>query len=223
MKKVYYITEMTTKQQQDEILLPLLETKILKDEALEDKLKKCDSLIFTSKNAILALESLNQQWHNLPCYVLGKGSNRALKNLEIEAFYVGSEAYGESFAKAICAKLHNKNPLFIRGERVASNLSVILKNEGVNVTESIVYQTCILKLTQSQKAHLQPLPQSVIFFSAPSRIEAFLENFKWQEGNLALCIGKTTAKKLQEVMPNLKPIIAPTTNIKECLAFAKTL
>ena len=63
MRTIYYITKIPPDLQSfsEELkesitILPLLEIKTLVDSQIFDKLQMCDSLIFTSKNAIFALK-----------------------------------------------------------------------------------------------------------------------------------------------------------------------
>lgn len=219
MKKVYYIAEKTTKAKCGEIILPLIKTLVLKDEKLESKLKNADSLIFTSKRAITFLEKTNKKWHHLPCYVLGKGTQKALDSLCLKPFFIGSTHYGDSFANELKTTLKHKKPLFIHGEKCASHLFCILKDYGIDLEESILYKSEIIELKSKEALN----KNSIIFFSAPSRIDAFLQNFTWDESFIALCIGATTAGYCKEKLPQAKVKIAKNTDILECLKEAKML
>ena len=78
MKKVYYITKKNSnKTMRDIQYLELLEICFIQDDCLLEKIKKSDCLIFTSKNAIFALEHFVPQiWKKLPCCVIGNGAKR---------------------------------------------------------------------------------------------------------------------------------------------------
>ncbi|TLD85709.1 uroporphyrinogen-III synthase [Helicobacter sp. MIT 05-5294] len=236
MKTIYYITktnEILCQDEQESLeILPLLEIKTLFCSEIWDKLKVCDSLIFTSANAVLALrenlESLPytkeamQRWRNLPNFTLGAGCNKALEDLGLRVFMSASRAYGDVFAKELVAHLQGKKPLFVRARKIASKLPQILRDSAISLQEAVLYESVQIKLAKSQK---KPLKRDcVVFFSAPSHIEAFLLNFAWDSSYTALCIGATTQKRALELLgEKAKILISPILSKQGALEFAKTL
>ncbi|WP_300669404.1 uroporphyrinogen-III synthase [Helicobacter sp. UBA3407] len=239
MRTIYYITKMPPDLQrfgkelkESIIILPLLEIKTLLDCAVLEKFFSCDSLIFTSKNAIFALkknlESLPnaveamQRWRNLPSFTLGSGCNEALKSLNLKPFFSASRAYGEEFARELIPHLQGKKPLFIRARKIASKLPQILASAGISLQQSILYETSPRQLQESQK---EPLTRDcVIFFSAPSHIKAFLLNFAWDSSFIALCIGETTQKCARELLgAEAEILLSPKVSKEAALEFARTL
>lgn len=88
--------------------------------------------------------------------------------------------------------------------------------------ESILYETKILNISEDKKQSFKE--DSIFFFSAPSSLRAFLQNYAWRESYLALCIGKSTAKVAEELLgKNAKISLSPKINIKDSLEFAKQL
>lgn len=226
MKKVYYITKKNSNKTMQGIqYLELLEICFIQDDCLLEKIRKSDCLIFTSKNAIFALEHFAPQiWKKLPCCVIGNGSKKALESFGIKAEFVAKNPYGVSFGEELGEFLANKKPLFIRGQKVASNLLEILRNKEVFAIESILYQNKILKLSQKQREILKPKKDSIIFFSAPSSIKAFLKNFSWEDDYIALCIGKTTKNEAKKLLgENAEILLSPKVEIKSSLEFAKEI
>ena len=137
MKKVYYITKRNTATNLDSSisLLELLEIKQLQDKQLFLKSQQCNCLIFTSKNAIFALEeNAGQKWHKIPCYVIGKGSNQTLEHFGVKAKFIGTQSYGNSFAMELQHQLKGKKPLFIRAKKIASSLVEILGDDKTKKT-----------------------------------------------------------------------------------------
>lgn len=236
MRKIYYITktsETSFKSGQDSIeILPLLEIKTLFNKEIGDKFNLCDSLIFTSANAIFALKEnlqslpntieVMQKWQNLPNFVLGAGCNEALKSLGLHTAFSASRAYGDVFAKELVAHLQDKKPLFVRARKIASNLPQVLQDFQINVAQIVLYETLPILLEESQK---QPLKRDcVVFFSAPSHINAFLLNFAWDSSYIALCIGTTTQKRALELLGSeAKILISPIVSKQAALEFARTL
>ncbi|AWI34778.1 uroporphyrinogen-III synthase [Helicobacter apodemus] len=227
MKKVYYITKRNTAANLDNSinLLELLEINKLQDKQLFLKLQQCNCLIFTSKNAIFALEeNVGEKWHKIPCYVIGKGSNQTLEHFGVKAKFIGTQSYGDSFAMELQHQLKGKKPLFIRAKKIASSLVEILGDAQIHLLESILYETLPIKLSQTQKEKLMPQKDAILFFSAPSSVEAFLLNFQWQKDYTALCIGKTTLKYTKTSLgARAKILLSPHLSIHSSLEFAKTL
>lgn len=227
MKKVYYITKRNTATNLDNAINPLelLEIKKLQDKQLLFKLQQCNCLIFTSKNAIFALEeNAGDRWHKIPCYVIGRGSNKALEHLGIRAEFIGTQSYGDCFGKELQNQLKDKKPLFIRAKKIASSLVQILRDAQIYPLESILYETLPIKLNPAQKEILKPQKNAILFFSAPSSVEAFLSNFQWQDDYTALCIGETTLKYTKAALGEKATILlSPAINIHSSLEFAKTL
>ena len=91
MKTVDYITKKKRNKTVKAIqYLELLEICFIKDDCLLEKIKKSDCLIFTSKNAIFALEHFAPQiWKKLPCCVRGNGSKNVLESFGIKAAFLG--------------------------------------------------------------------------------------------------------------------------------------
>lgn len=237
MRTIYYITKTSNPsnalESQDFIeVLPLLEIRTIFPSEIWEQFCSCDSLIFTSANAILALkenlESLPnaaeamQRWQNLPNFTLGAGCNEALKNLDLQATFSASRAYGEDFARELVPHLRGKKPLFVRARKIASALPQILQDCAIPLMQAVLYETLPLKLKESQK---KPLTRDcVVFFSAPSHIKAFLLNFTWDSSFIALCIGETTRKCALELLgAEARILLSPEVSKKVALEFAKTL
>lgn len=240
MRTIYYITKISDTlnalESQDSKslieVLPLLEIQTIFPSGIWEQFCSCDSLIFTSANAILALrenlESLPnaqeamQRWQNLPNFTLGAGCNETLKNLDLRATFSASRAYGEEFARELIPHLQGKQPLFVRARKIASALPQILQDCAIPLMQAVLYETLPLQLQESQK---EPLARNcVVFFSAPSHIRAFLLNYTWDSSFIALCIGETTRKCALELLgAEAKILLSPRLSKKVALEFAKTL
>lgn len=224
MKRVYYITKKNTNKTIKAVeYLELLEICFIKDSALKQKIKEVDGLLFTSKNAVFALEHFApKECQNLPCYVIGEGSKKVLESFGGKVEFVASTAYGDLFGKELVEILQEKKVLFIRAKKVASNLVEILRNGGILVSESILYETKILSIPEVDKQRISD--DSIFFFSAPSSLKAFLKNYAWRDSYLALCIGKSTAKVAKELLgEKAKILLSPKIDIENSLEFAKEL
>lgn len=180
-------------------------------------LEEFSSLIFTSKNAILSLESnakkypKMQEWKSKPSYVIGKGSAKVLQTLGGNLAYISTNSHGKEFASFLQTTLNPKESfLYLRAKNIVSNLDEILKNAGFSIHSQIAYQSQALSLTHAQK----PPSKSVLLFTSPSAYEFFLQNFQWDESYLAIALGKTTYERFAQ---GICKEISPLQDIKESI------
>ncbi|RXK13115.1 uroporphyrinogen-III synthase [Halarcobacter mediterraneus] len=187
--------------------IPLFEIKYIKKDIYLDNY---DALIFTSKSAINSINSFNKDWKKLPSYVISYQSAKLVKSLNGNLKFIGKEKHGDKFALEIAEELKGKRVLYLRGEKVISDLVNILNSKGVTCEEISIYENNYKKPDKNIS-----LPKnSKIIFSSPSTIEYFLKNFKWKDTYHAISIGNTTAKHFPDY---IKPIIADDTSIEACV------
>jgi uroporphyrinogen-III synthase len=168
------------------------------------------ALIFTSKNAITALNAIDKSWKSIPAYVIAPQTAKTLKDLGGKLEFVGKEKHGDAFALELLKKLKNQKVLYVRGSKVVSDLITVLNANGVVCDDLIVYETVCKKFD-----HKVELPRgSTIIFSSPSTIECFFENFSWESSYKAVAIGETTARYFPE---NIVPFLADTTSLESCV------
>jgi uroporphyrinogen-III synthase len=177
-------------------------------------LKEYDALIFTSKNAIYAIDSFNKTWNNIPSYAIAPKTASVIKEYNGNLEFTGVTSHGNEFAKELIPKLKNKKVLYIRALKTVSSLPNILKENEIDIHELITYKT-------SCKSSNEILEDNSIFiFSAPSSVECFFKNYTWNDSYKAITIGKTTAKYLPK---NIDYIVSEKTSIDECIKLAKQL
>ncbi len=169
-----------------------------------------NSLIITSKNALYSIDSMNEKWKNIPIYAIAPQTANIVKKLGGNLEFIGTDGHGDKFALELIDKLKGKKALYIRGEKVVSNLINILKQNNISCDETIVYKT----VCKEYKQFGQLPKDSIIIFSSPSTIKCFFKNTTWDESFKAVCIGDTTAKYLPS---HIKPYIADTTSLESCV------
>lgn len=164
-----------------------------------------DALIFTSKNGVEAIDSINKKWKTKPSYAIAEKTAEVIENFGGKVAFVGEANHGDEFAMEILEKFTDKKLLYLRASKVVSNLVKI-----VECDELVVYETVCKKFTKNIK-----LPKgSTIIFSSPSTIKCFLENIEWDRSFKAISIGHTTAKFFPS---NIVPIIADKTSLESCV------
>ncbi len=175
-----------------------------------------DALIFTSKNAVLAIDSFNKAWKQKPVYALAPQTAKTVKMLKGQLRFVGKSHYGNTFAEELLKPLKGKRTLYLRAKNVASDLYDLLNAKGIVCDEQIVYETSCKPFDQKIV-----LPKnSIIIFSSPSTIDCFFKNADWDTTYTAIAIGHTTAQCFPQ---EITPYIAETTSIDACIRKAVSL
>jgi len=209
-KKIYILSD---KKVDGAINIPVIDICYLEKKI---DLSQYDALIFTSKNAIKAIDSIDETWKKIPSYVIAPQTAKIVKSLGGRLEFTGKKKHGDEFAQEICDELKEKKVLYIGGKKVVSNLISILNNQGVKCDNLPIYETVCKKYDEKLT-----LPKgSIIIFSSPSTIECFLKNIHWSSTFQAVSIGKTTANYFPSY---IKPHIAETTSLDSCVKKAQEL
>lgn len=173
-------------------------------------LSSYDALIFTSKNALYALDTMDKTWKKKPAYVIAPETAKIVKHLGGNLRFVGKEKHGDQFALEIAEKFKHQKLLYVRASKVISNITDILNTNSILCDELIIYKTVCKHFEKKVK-----LPKnSTIIFSSPSTIECFFKNISWDESFKAISIGHTTAQHFPE---NITPVISDTTSLESCV------
>ena len=176
-------------------------------------LEKYDALVFTSKNAIFSLEENGINWKSTPSYVIAPKTADIAKKFGANIAFIGFSGHGNDFANELIPYLKNKKTLYIRALKTVSNLTNILKENGIDIDEIISYKTSCNK--QEEKKALDK--NSTIIFTSPSSVECFFKKYSWEDSFKAIAIGKTTALYLPK---NIKCEISSLTSVEECVKLA---
>ncbi|WP_419764814.1 MAG: uroporphyrinogen-III synthase [Arcobacter sp.] len=176
-------------------------------------LEKYDSLIFTSKNAIYALDKLNMPWKSLDSYAIAEKTSDILKKYNSKVVFTGTHSHGDEFAYELIPLLKNKKVLYVKGEKSVSKLFTILKDNEIIIDELVVYKTIC-----SKKEFKAPSLNSIIIFTSPSCVKCFFDKIAWNNTYKAIVIGKTTAKYMPK---NIEYKISPVQSIESCIELAK--
>ncbi len=174
-----------------------------------------DALVFSSKNGVIGVDKLNNDWKKIPSFSIGSGTSNEIRKRGGDVFYEAKSSYGDSFAREIKKLLKEKKALFLRAKTVTSNLNSILVDAGVILDEVVVYETVCGGFGLDA-----PENGSFIIFSSPSTIECFFRIFTWDKSYTAIVIGDKTASFIPLDVPFK---IAPSQTIASCIELAKDL
>lgn len=152
-------------------------------------------IIFTSAQAVSAvINCLDNRQPDWQLFCISGATKKAVADYfgAEKIIGLGDDAIG--LIKEI-EKIPAQEILFFCGNKRLDTLPVLLSDKGFTVSEYIVYETALtpVKLNQDYNA--------ILFFS-PSGVESYLSENEIPTSALLFSIGKTTAKTLQQKVPN---------------------
>lgn len=180
-------------------------------------LAEFDALIITSKNALKALK-----YAKIPLkfsgvlYAVGEESAKFARNLGFLKVKCAAKAYGIELVSEFKDELKGKKVLYLRGEKIASNLPQMLENEGVNVRQIIVYKSEFAP----PKKRVNLSRPAIFIFTSPSSVGYFKALYAFKSGDKCVCIGQSTAKALPK---GVESIICEKQSVRECVRVARNL
>ena len=194
------------------ISLPMIEfTRLKKSIDLSD----VDTILFTSKQAIIYTNEISNDWQNKKILAVGSATAKMAKELGATDIYHPKEFYGEVLANDIVAKFKNSKIVYIRPKVVSFDSKAFLRREGIDIKEEILYETTC-------KEHSGKVLEdgAVVIFTSPSTIECFFKSFSWDSSYRAVVIGKSTLKNLPQ---NVTAFVANEATISSCVAKAEEI
>ncbi|NOZ90723.1 MAG: uroporphyrinogen-III synthase [Epsilonproteobacteria bacterium] len=176
----------------------------------------CDTLMFTSKQAVVSADSIDKSWKDYPSIAIGGATKNKIEELGGEVIYYPKKFYGEVLANDIKEQFSNRKILYLRPQIVSFDSRGFLAKEGIILDEQIIYKTSCQKYDISQK----PKKGAIIIFTSPSTIKCFFENFSWDSSYRAILIGNATKEHLPK---ECKYAIADEPLIDSCIKKAKEI
>ena len=175
-----------------------------------------DTLIFTSKQAVVTADKIDASWKNYPCIAIGPATKKQIEDLGGKVIYHPRSFYGETLSQDISEFFRELKLLYLRPKVVSFDSKGFLEKEGITLQEQIIYETSCIKYSLEEK----PSKDSIIIFTSPSTIHCFLKNFGWDKSYTAVVIGKATKVHLPE---NAEYVVADTALISSCIKKAKEI
>ena len=176
----------------------------------------CDTLMFTSKQAVVSANSIDETWRDYPSIAIGSATKRKIEELGGEVIYAPKDFYGEVLAKDIKEKFSHRKILYLRPKVVSFDSKAYLEKENISLEEQIIYETSC----QDYSKEKQPKEGAIIIFTSPSTIRCFFKNFCWHKSYVAILIGHATKKHLPKMC---QYVIADEPSIDACIKKAKEL
>ncbi len=189
------------------VSLPMIEFSLVADKI---DFFSCDTLMFTSKQAVVSADAIDEKWKEYPCVAIGGATKKKIEELGGEVIYHPKEFYGEALAKDIKKSFSDKKLLYLRPKEVSFDSKAYLEKNAIALEEQIIYETSCMKYTKKHK----PKENAIIIFTSPSTINCFFKNFEWDSSYTAVLIGNAT----KEHLPNYcKFVVADEPLINSCI------
>ncbi len=175
-----------------------------------------DTLLFTSKQAVVTADNIDVSWKNYPCIAIGPATKKQIEDLGGKVIFYPRSFYGETLSADISQFFRDRKLLYLRPKEVSFDSKGFLQKEGILLQEQIIYETSCLKYSLEEK----PSKDAIIIFTSPSTIHCFLKNFDWDESYTAVVIGKATKVYLPA---DAAYVVADTPLISSCIEKAKEI
>ena len=177
---------------------------------------KSNTLLFTSKQAVITANNIDENWKKYPCIAIGPATKKQIETLGGKVIYYPKEFYGESLSTDIAHFFADKKLLYLRPKEISFDSKGFLEKEGITLEEQIIYETSCIAYEKEQC----PVKNAIIIFTSPSTIHCFLKNFIWDESYMAVVIGKATKVHLPQ---NANFVVAEEPSIFACIKKAQTI
>jgi len=177
---------------------------------------KSDTLLFTSKQAVITANSIDEKWKNYPCIAIGPATKKQIESLGGNVIYCPKDFYGEVLSADIARFFSNRKLLYLRPKEISFDSKYFLEKEGITLEEQIIYETSCIAYSQVKR----PPKGAIIIFTSPSTIHCFLKNFVWDESYMAVVIGKATKVHLPQ---NVNFVVADEPSITACVKKAEEI
>jgi len=211
MSKAIYLLSPTPKE--GTIALPMIDFTVT---ARSIDFSHSDTLIFTSKQAVVTADKIDTSWKNYPCVAIGPATKRQIEDLGGKVIYHPKSFYGETLSHDIAQFFRDKKLLYLRPKEVSFDSKGFLGKEGIILQEQIIYETSCIQYSSEEK----PSKDAIIILTSPSTIHCFLKNFEWDESYTAVVIGKATKVHLPA---NAEYVVADEPLISACIEKAKEI
>ncbi len=209
MSKLIYLLSPLKKE--GTISLPMISFSLLTNKI---DFSVCDTLMFTSKQAVVSANSIDKNWKKFPCVAIGSATKKKIEKLGGKVIYAPQKFYGEVLAKDILNNFTDKKLLYLRPKEVSFDSKAYLAKNGINLEEQIIYETSCVQYALEEK----PKENAIIIFTSPSTINCFFKNFEWHKSYIAILIGHVTKEHLPKVC---RYVIADEPLIDACIKKAK--
>ncbi len=211
MTRPIYLTSPVAKH--DTLSLPMIDFR-LTAEIID--YQNCDTLMFTSKQAVVSADAIDPEWKKIPTIAIGKATAGQIEALGGRVLYHPKSFYGQALASDVLKQFRDHRVLYLRPQTVSFDSQGFLARAGYELAEQVIYET----FCREHLAGYKPVEGAIIIFTSPSTIHCFLERFGWEESYTAVVIGRATLEHLPD---GADYAVASTPLIEACIARARDI
>jgi uroporphyrinogen-III synthase len=176
----------------------------------------CDTLMFTSKQAVVTADTIDKRWKTYDTIAIGSATRAQIERLGGRVVYHPKSFYGEALSQDIATCFAGRKILYLRPREVSFDSKGFLADVGIVLEEQIIYETGCVTYAEEEA----PSKNAIIIFTSPSTIHCFLNSFEWDKSYTAIVIGETTKRYLP---PHARYAVADEPLISSCIEKAKLL
>ena len=176
----------------------------------------CDTLMFTSKQAVKTADEIDKRWKTYPCIAIGSATKAQIEALGGEVIYHPQDFYGETLSRDIAHFFKARKILYLRPKEISFDAKGYLAKEGIILYEQIIYETGCVAYDKEEA----PEKGAIIIFTSPSTIRCFFQQFAWDESYTAVVIGSSTKVHLPS---NVNYVVAKKPLIPSCIEKAQEI
>ncbi len=211
MRRAIYLTSPVLRQGTES--LPMITFRMVADTI---DYQECDTLMFTSKQAVASAETIDPHWKTYPTIAIGAATAAQIERLGGTVLYHPKRFYGETLAQEVLERFRSRRILYLRPRVVSFDSRAFLAQAGYTLREQILYET----VCRTYSADAAPPPGAIVVFTSPSTIHCFLKRFAWRDDYTAIVIGEATRKHLPSECDYR---VAPYPLIDACLETARQI
>ncbi len=171
--------------------LPMITFSLIADQI---DFSDCDTLMFSSKQAVKSAEAIDPAWKQYPCIAIGGATKKQIESLGGRVIHHPKNFYADALAEDIIRHFSERKLLYLRPREVSFDSKGYLAQAGILLQEQMIYETSCIHYREDQA----PPEGAIIIFTSPSSIHCFLKNFAWLESYTAIVIGNATRVHLPE-------------------------
>jgi uroporphyrinogen-III synthase len=150
------------------------------------------TVVFTSMNAVDAVAAyLTDEQPDWQVYCIGFTTQQLVKKYFGAQVIVGVAENAAALAEKIIEDAATDEVVFFCGNQRRDEMSTLLAQAGITVTEVVVYETIAVP-------HVVKKDYDAILFFSPSAVDSFFSVNKIKRETLFFTIGTTTAETIQQ-------------------------
>ncbi|MEO5984109.1 MAG: uroporphyrinogen-III synthase, partial [Ferruginibacter sp.] len=153
------------------------------------------TVVFTSMNAVESVANFATDIPGWKIYCIGNTTEQLVTKYFSSSVIAGTASSAAELAEIICLESEGEEVIFFCGSHRRDELPRILRDNQIDVTEIIVYETVFVPHKIKKDYH------GILFFS-PSAVSSFFSLNKVGHSCVLFAIGNTTSQEIKSFASN---------------------